>query len=328
MQVPDILDDAPAGSFSIVVIPDTQAYRGRGSSFSPESLDPLSNPVLAAHVNWILEHHTRQRIAFVSHVGDIVDLNNLAQWSLARTLLEPLQGLVPHGFSLGNKDMTDEGDSSLFQAHFGPECFRSDSWYGGWFPGSQLGPNYSGNNANSFQLFSAGGIECIFVHLECNAPDDAVAWANARLGEHSKRLAFVTSHMGWGPREKPATPAGFYHDPKGRMTWSKIHGVRGNSPDALWEKCYRHHRNVFAVFSGDQVRTQAIRGATVGLHGQVIHEIIQDYGDFWLRLFRFSPNENRVQGFTLDPRSNELCPGTVLVPGRGEHQFELRLGAR
>jgi hypothetical protein len=37
------LDPAPPDAFSIVVIPDTQAYRGRGTKAEPASTAPLSN---------------------------------------------------------------------------------------------------------------------------------------------------------------------------------------------------------------------------------------------------------------------------------------------
>ena len=66
---------APEGSFSIVVIPDTQHYRGRGTKAEPNSKMQVSNPTFEAYVDWVVDNLHQQRIVFVSHVGDIVDLN-------------------------------------------------------------------------------------------------------------------------------------------------------------------------------------------------------------------------------------------------------------
>ncbi len=119
--------------------------------------------------------------------------------------MDLIHGKVPYGISVGNHDMSSEGDSSLFQQYFPAERFRQFEWYAGAFEGSARGPQISGNNANSVQLFSAGGLDFVFLHLECNAPDDVVAWANGVLRKHSDRRALITSHMGWGPLMKPKT---------------------------------------------------------------------------------------------------------------------------
>jgi len=50
--------------------------------------------------------------------GDIVDQSRDEPWRVARSLMDRLHGRVACGFSLGNKDMTPEGDSSLFQSCF------------------------------------------------------------------------------------------------------------------------------------------------------------------------------------------------------------------
>lgn len=324
VQAEPTLTPAAENTFSIVVIPDTQAYRGAGTKGQPDSTDPVSNPIFAAHTQWIVENLQRQNIVFVSHVGDIVDKNVPEQWEVARGYLDRLHGKVPYGLSVGNHDMTSRGDARLFQQYFPARRFEGFSWYGGAYSGSPLGAQVSGNNVNSYQLFSAGGIDFIFVHLECNAPDDVLEWANALLRKHADRKALITSHMGWGPRVKPKDNAGYITGEKGRMTWSKIHADRGNSPQAMWEKCYQHHRNLVAVFSGDQSRTHTFRAATPGVHGNVVHEFMQDYSSRWLRLYRFTPDAQqiRVQAITFHPKSEELCQGTSLVPDPSGHQFE------
>jgi len=319
----DGLTPASPETFSIVVIPDTQAYKGANTKSQPDSADVVTNPIFETHASWVANHLKSQNIVFVSHVGDIVDKNVPEQWEVARQCMDVFHGKVPYGISVGNHDMTGAGDSTLFQKYFPASRFEDFPWYGGCFPGFESDPKVSGNNANSFQLFSAGGIDFLFLHLECNAPDDVLEWANEVLRQHADRPAFITSHMGWGPKEKPKSNEDFVTGEKGRMTWSKIHGARGNTPQQLWEKCYRLHPNLVAVFSGDQSRTHAFKAESRGDNGNIVHELMQDYGSGWIRLYRFTPNGDRmeVEAITVHSKTGELCQGTSFVPDRSEHQF-------
>ncbi len=318
-------DRAPAeGEFSIVVIPDTQHYSGRGTKREPSSSRPLANAVFDAWTDWIAGNLERERIVFVSHVGDIVDINNPEQWALARRCMDKLHGKVPYGISVGNHDMVGgSGDSSLFQSVFPKSRFQNFDWYGGCFSRSSGGQAVSGNNANSFQLFQAGKMEFVALHLECNAPDDVLAWADSVLKKHAGRSAVITTHMGLGPLERPITAADFFDAPKGRMQWKKCHGSRGNTPQQMWDKCFRKHRNLFMICCGDQSRTQANRQASLGDHGNTVHELLSDYGANGLRVMRFIPAKNVIEVRTWDPIKQRLCDSTAIVKDRAQHQFVL-----
>ena len=314
---------APQGTFSIAVIPDTQHYRGRGSKAEPDSTDQVSNSVFAAYVDWIVGNLQEQRIVFVSHVGDIVDINSREQWALARHIMDRLHGRIPYGISVGNHDMLRFGDSSLFQEFFPASRYTQFDWYGGTFRNPSGDPAVSGNNANSFQLFTAAGMEFVFLHLECNAPDNVLGWASDVLQQHAGRRAIITTHMGLGPRDKPRTAGDFYHATKGRMTWKKCHGERGNSPQQMWDKCFRKHANLFMICCGDQSRTQALHQSVRGDHSNIVHELLSDYGTAGLRIMRFVPANNRIEIRTWNPMTQELCRKTKIVSKADQHQFEL-----
>jgi hypothetical protein len=318
---PRRLGPAPEGSFTIVVIPDTQEYRGKGTKAEPKSQAPLTNTAFDAHMRWILANLQTQRIVFVSHVGDIVDINVPEQWDLARRSMDQLHGRVPYGIAVGNHDMKASGDSRLFQQYFPASRFAGLSWYGGCYAGSA--PSISGNNANSYQRFSARGLDFVFLHLECNAPDDVLRWADGVLRENASRRAIITTHMGLGPLAKPKTAADFRDAPKGRMQWSKIHGRRGNSPQQMWDKCFRTHENLFLIFSGDQSRTQALRLASKNDAGRPVYELLSDYHDHWLRVNRFLPEADRIEVYTIDSRDGSLCEGTDTDRDVSQHQFTL-----
>ncbi|MCX6906856.1 MAG: metallophosphoesterase [Verrucomicrobia bacterium] len=316
---------APEGSFSIVVIPDSQKYLGRGTKAQPKSTNEVTNAALHQHTRWIVDNLDRQRIVFASHVGDIVDKNVPEQWTVARQCMDRLHGRVPYGIAPGNHDHGRATQTTLFQQFFGAARFAGMLWYGGAFAGAR-DPAASGNNANSFQCFSAGGMEFVFLHLQCNAPDDVLQWADGILRQHAGRRALVTTHMGLGPVQQPKQKDEFTTGPKGLMRWSKCHGERGNTPEQMWQKCFRKHPNLRLIFCGDQSRTQAMRLTLQNDHGKPVHWLLSDYmqdrGD-WLRVCRFLPGKNQIEVRTVDSRDGRLCEGTKLLPGPAEHQFQL-----
>lgn len=314
----------PEGAFTLVVIPDTQHYLGKGCKHSPGSQDPVTNAHLQAQVDWIIANRDAQRIAFVTHVGDIVDKNNADQWAVAKQHLDRLRGVVPFALTVGNHDMTSAGDSRLFQRHFPAASFADDPWYLESYRHERADQHVSANNANSAQLFSAGGVDFIHLSLECNAPDDVLAWADALLKRYPRRRALVTTHMDLGIAEKPKTTAGYIHDPKGRMKWTKIHGARGNSGEQMWDKFYRKQPNLLFVFSGDQSRVTALRRADPADDGHVIHALLSDYmSQPVLRLMRFFPAENKVEVLTCEVAGGFLVEASRYVPEQDQHQFTL-----
>lgn len=297
------LPPAPEGTFSVVAIGDTQNY----AATSPETFEAITR--------WIVDNREAQRIVFVTHQGDIVDrADSREQWENARRAMDTLHGVVPYGLSVGNHDMNGRtGAKPLYEEFFGRERFEGFEWYGG-------SPD---NNGNSFQLISAEGVDLIFVHLECNAPDDVLAWASNVLTAHADRRAVITTHMYLGPVERPTDNAGYFTDPKGRMRWSKCHGERGNTPQQIWEKLISHHPNVILVLSGDQSRTQAMRLQSVGIHGNTVHELMCDIRQGYIRVMRFVPAEDRIEVRTYSPTLGQLCAGTRYVPDIAQHQFSL-----
>lgn len=318
------LEPPPPGSFTIVVIPDTQGYRGRGAKATPDSTDPVTNPVFRNHTRWIRENLGAQNIVFVSHVGDIVDVNQEDQWQVARDCLDAIHGLVPYSLTVGNHDMTAQGDASLFQRHFSRARFSSFPWYAGSYTHGRPDQRVSADNVNSHQLFSAGGADFVHLSLECNAPDDVLAWAGEVLTRHRDRHALITTHMDLGPLEKPAANEGYFADPKGRMRWTKIHGSRGNSPAQLWDKLYSRHDNLRLIFSGDQSRTVSWRLTTPGRKGRLVHALMSDYTSSGpLRLYRFLPSREEIQVITYDTTRREIVTSTRLLPDPAFHQFSI-----
>jgi hypothetical protein len=329
--VPELRGDEPLpplrdGAFTLVVIPDTQHYRGAGCKLTPRATGPVYNPHLQAQIDWILAHRETERIVFVTHVGDIVEKDRPEEWAFAKTQLDRLRGVLPFSLTVGNHDMSSKGNARLFQQAFPAASFRDDPWYLGCYTHDRPDQRVSTNNVNSAQRFSAGGLNLLHLSLECNAPDDVLAWADALLRRYPDDRAIITTHMDLGVVDKPKTNEGFIHDPQGRMRWVKIHGQRGNSGEQMWDKLYRKHPHLFLVLSGDQSRVTALRVDRAADDGHLIHALLSDYmSEPALRLMRFLPAAQRVDVLTCDVRRNTLVTSTNYVPDRDRHQFHLEL---
>ena len=265
--------------FTIVVLPDTQRYSEK-------------HPALfLAQTDWIRDNADKENIVFVSHVGDIVEHGGKQQseWSVADQAMTMLDGVVPWGVAIGNHDYDDENDpagkADTFVKYFGPKRFDGCPWYCG----------ASSNGLNSYQLFSAGGIRFIVLHLECDVPDDAITWARCVLNQHPDRPAIVSTHI--------------YLDGRNRMGHDAKRGFRkgGNSGEQIWQNMVKPHPQVFMVLCGHQGRAGEFHQVSMNSRGGKVLELLADYqkrpngGNGWLRLIRFVPARGEIQVRTYSP---------------------------
>lgn len=316
---------APQNDFTLAVIPDTQKYCMDWAAL-PRGLPSIRNIPLEHLADWILRQREAASIQFVSHLGDIVDQNKTSRWTAAAASLDRILGAgIPLGIVVGNHDMEPRpGTAELFQQHFPASKFEDHAWYGGSFPQRDAPPFQSGNNVNSFQLISAGGRGVVLLHLECNAPDDVVAWANDVLSQHADRVAIVLTHMFLGSLERPPSKKDAVDAPQGRTRWGKCHGQRGNTGEALWEKLVRKHGNIALVISGDQSQLQTMKLSSKGDAGNTVHQVMIDHGSGrYLRLFHFDWDSSMIHAVTWDIQSGQPLLSTKRVATSGDWQITL-----
>lgn len=342
----------PDGAVTLVVIPDTQRYEGEGRLVKkgPPATGPVRNESFTACLDWILAHRESERIFFVSHVGDITDNRNAPQFSFAAKEMSRLDGLIPYGISPGNHDLAGGTSSDLFCAYFPASKFEKESWYAGHFGGytNVAGAVVCRDNANSCQLVEAGGTRFVFLHIECNAPDPVLAWADEQLTKYQDRVAIVTTHQDLGFVEKiyqdvwnergakmaqraqecmekgevlSSRPPHPDRDQLGRLRWKKCHGKEGNTPQQAWEKCYSKHGNLLMILSGDQGPVNVARDISVGREGNHVFSAMHDTQTHSIRLYRFLPGLKAIEVWSVDPST-----GNVLSSYRGwtdpaDHNF-------
>jgi hypothetical protein len=282
-----------AEEFSIVGLPDTQYY----SQSFPQVFD--------AQTQWIVDNKDARNIEFVSHFGDIVQSgsnSNVVEWNRADASLSLLEdpfttGLpdgIAYGLAPGNHDQSPIGSprsgsnegatTNLYTQHFGLHRFDGRVYYGGRYDfGDPVA--YPDNNDNNYQLFSAGGMDFIAIHLEYDANDSVrrqavLDWADSVLMLHSDRRALITSHF--------------------VVTWFAAFSDQGA---AMYEQ-FKDNPNVFLMMGGHQ------NGANRRIdtfQGHSIHSYLADYqnepngGDGWLRIMTFDPDDDEIRIETYSP---------------------------
>jgi hypothetical protein len=265
------------------MLPDTQHYSRR------------YHEMFTAQTEWIKENRDKENIVFVTHVGDIVNdrKKDTNQWVVAQKAMSVLDGVVPWGVAIGNHDYDNTAcrpeQASIFLEYFGPQQFRKYPWFGG----------ASTNGLNSYQLFSAGGIDFVALHLELDVPDFAIDWAAEVLRTHPQRAAFVTTHS-------------YLNGVSGTNGYNDAVTKRDNTGEEVWNKLIRCHPQIFMVLCGHHQRTVAYHQVSTNAAGARVAEILADYqkwkngGDAWLRLLRFDLAKKEIQNLTYSPALKEF----------------------
>jgi hypothetical protein len=265
--------------FTLVEIPDTQYYSASMNGGTPS--------IFAAQTQWIAANRTIRNIAYVAHVGDIVqncDNNgNPVEWIAAepcmRTLEDPVATLlpegIPYGISPGSHDIAGTGALVFYNQYFGVSRFQGRSYYGGHF---------GADNGSWYEFFSASGLDFIVIGLKLYWTPVAaqVHWADSLLTAYPNRRAVVVSHY----LLDPGPPATF--SPQGQAIYDGL----------------KSHTNLILMICGHYVN-EARRADTY--NGHTIYTVMANYqnlaygGSGWLRYMEFSPAHNQIRMRTYSP---------------------------
>jgi hypothetical protein len=257
-----------SNDFTLVMLPDTQKYTASASYA----------PILTEQTQWIVNNRASRNIVFVTQTGDLVDTyNNTTMWNYANTSFSVLDAQVPYGVLPGNHDLP----TTSFNLYFPYTRYAAQPWYGG---------HYGANNDNSFQRFSAAGIDFVILHLQFNPPTAVIAWADAVLKANASCRAIVTTH-------------GYLN-----VSGARTVDVMG-STEHLWTQLVQPNPNVHFFLCGHEAGEFA---RTDTVDGREVHQLLADYqarangGDGWLRLLRFTPAEDKVYVETYSPHLGQF----------------------
>jgi 3',5'-cyclic AMP phosphodiesterase CpdA len=289
--------------FTIVVLPDTQFYARHYSH------------IFDAQTKWIVEQKDALNIAFVLHLGDIVDLNLPTEWMNASKSMAALDGKVPYVLAIGNHDIQLGQRFGMINAFFPVSRFAGQPWFRGTYEPNDM--------HNSWALFDVGGQEWIALSLEFGPRDGALDWADNILKQHPRTPAIVVTHAYLhkdGTRYDHKNAATQLHNPHTpEYGLDKLPGGV-NDGEEMWQKLISKNANVRFVLSGHDVFGAYARLTSTRGDGSRAHQILSNYqfyftcppvdlprscpnlgGNGWLRVMEFAPAERRVRVRTYSP---------------------------
>lgn len=285
--------------WTLAVLGDTQGYVDDGNNqVTQERAEGF-----VAQVAWIVDNHASEGIAFVSHVGDIVEHNTVTEWERAFAAMRQLKENAPElawSANLGNHDVDPvTGDAGLYLDNFGPQYFEGLDWYGG----SDAGYGEGSVGLNSYQLIAAPGRRYLHLNLEVNADDVALAWAQEVLDGHIGVPTIVSTHE-------------FLNDARGNsghpqadneqvMLIANPYVQRSgkNSATRIWDKLIRRNRQIFLTLNGHYCcERELVQYNDAGfpvLHVQANYSV--DFGGTieadagWIRLLEIDEQQGEIR---------------------------------
>lgn len=317
-EVPVIPFGEPPGTWTLVVLPDTQN---------------MAEEFPAAYIRqteWIVAHRRAHDIRFVLHEGDITNHNVPEEWRNAQAAMRRLSDAgIPYSLLPGNHDLGPNGKAAdrttLLNEYFDARDYRHSAAVGYFEPGRM---------ENSWHEVATPAGPLLVVALEFGPRDAVLAWADAAVAAHPQHWVIVVTH------------AHVYSDST-RYDWAK-HGAEQkwnprayalaklgeaevNDGEQVWNKLVARHRNIRFVLNGHVLNDGAGYLVSEGAHGQRVHQILANYqaaveprrpygGGGFLRLMQFAPDGRTVQIKTYSPWLDEWLTGP-------EQQFSVDLSS-
>ncbi len=313
-EIPGIPFDAPEGTWTLAVFPDSQ------------SLTRLHPEVFIRQAEWVAAHRESHDIRFVVHLGDITDHNLPEQWENTRKAMDVLKNAgVPYSLLPGNHDLGERGRatdrSTLLNDYFKPADYSNSGRVLYFEPGKLE------NTAHSIE--TPGG-DFLIISLEFGPRDEVLEWADRVAADHPGHTIIAVTHaytysddtrydfakfgdkQAWNPLTYPLAKSGSVNDAEG-----------------IWQKLLSRHGNIRFMLSGHVLNDGTGRLATPGKAGQDVHQILSNYqhgvkpdrpfhGGGFFRLMRFLPDRKTVRVKTYSPWLDQWLTGP-------DQQFEILL---
>lgn len=284
-----------SGSWSLVLLPDTQKY----SLLYPETF--------VRQTQWIARNKDKYNIRYVLHLGDITDANTDIEWRNAEKAFGELDGKVPYVLATGNHDYyTADNDPVWHECglnkYFSPSKFKNWPTFGGVMK--------ENDTANSYHLFSAGGIDWIILALEFAPRNATVQWASQVLAKYPERTAILVTHAylyNDGTRYNFAKKKNSqYWNPHAIAKKYNYPNLPVNDGEELWQKLVR--KNSFAMVVNGHVLGSGLGFlASTNDRGKTTYQMLVNYqvrkrgGDGYLRILEFLPDGRTVHVKSYSP---------------------------
>jgi hypothetical protein len=278
---------------TVIVLPDTQYYASTYPS------------VFTGQTDFIVTKKSELNIAAVLHVGDLVDSDIPAQWTVANTAMRELDNVVPYVLVPGNHDYSSAGRKTLINNYFAPVSMP-------WVTGTMT----PGQIDNSFAVIDIGPQKWLILGLEFGPRDAVLAWANQVLKDprYASYPVMIVTHAylySDGSRYDinvggtDSTKSNYQYWNPQYYGYTASEGINGG--ESIWQKLVLPNSNVRLVFCGHM--TGWARLTSVRPDGTSVHQILSDYqwldgenfGFGYLRVVQLDYEAKKIHVRTFSP---------------------------
>jgi len=322
-------------AFSIIVLPDTQNYVCVGDDGDGcGGNSTIFKDGFIAQTQWIVDNLEEEKIAFVTHEGDVVDNGvRRIEWEYADQAMDLLDGKVPYSVAMGDHDFYPEehqDGETLFPDYFGKDRYENYDWYGG----------SDAQEYNHYQLVEMGGKTFLHIALVFEAPSASIAWAKGVLEAHPTTPTIITTHAYLEDGSSPgrATETESCANLAGTGCPDPGNARDASSGEDIFQELVKPYEQVFMVLNGhfhNNGRRNSdctdgffacdngeYRQVSTNSAGSKVYEMLSNYqdypkgGDGWLRIIKFLPGGgdgglDRIEVRTYSPTLNRTQSGTA-----------------
>lgn len=268
-----------SATWTIAMLPDTQ------------NLSWANSTVYNNLIQWVADNVAEKNIQFVTSVGDVVeDPLNSGEWQTAQNAFARLDGVVPHGMTMGNHDYDTKWNqmtsgtrfASQWNNYFPLSDHSNDPWLVSSYP-----ENTSENTAAGIVI---NGEKFLFLNVEFSPRNGVVDWVNQVIASTTPDKTVLTTHYfldnGAVRYDSSNHDAGYtsgacFYDP-----------TDCNTAVDMWDEIITQNENIILVLNGhspstSEVRVDYVNGSPVNQHAfNYQNNTGSNYADSaWVRLY-------------------------------------------
>ena len=231
------------GEFSLIVMGDTQCV-------------VEDNPQYLVNTNnWIRDNAQALNLAYVMHMGDMVDDIETTQFESARAAMSILDDAgVPYSLVLGNHDYLGYANSdrnyTMYDSYFPLAAYESMPTFGGSMDGSTM--------ENTYHLFTAGGEDYLLLAIGYKPLNATLDWCCQIVEQYPERKVIVTTH-----------------------SYLYANGTINSVGERIWERFVSKYENIFMVLCGHEIPDEGVyRDVYYGSHGNKVNVLMVNHQYF------------------------------------------------
>lgn len=240
----------------LVLIPDAQTYANRDSL----------NHIYAIQTMWV--NSIADSVKFVLQQGDMTQLNNDPQWSIAAGAYNILEGRnIPFTFCSGNHDMGRHASSrntDLMNTYLPYNRYVRHDYFGGAFEKDKVD--------NTWHTFSRGDYHFLVISLEFAPRNKVLDWAKTIIEQHPKHNVIINTHNYLDTGDKFRS-GGVTAGEIGKATGDE----KANDGIEIWEKLVSQYPNCLFVFCGHVTGKGIGNLISTGKYGNKVYQYLANY---------------------------------------------------